>query len=163
MKTFTLSSFSITILHSADPNAPFISPPIFFCGPHKDPWVVLENRPLEDSLIHAVAALVLQTGKRIKDKVPPSISLFFDCSRCNINKDCFGEDFPKTIDRTFKQWSRELNMHHNTWNYEKHEKWGSLINKTQFTYKADKRRLGVKLSQCLIIHFLFLLSSLAQM
>lgn len=66
MKTFTLSSFSITILHSADPNAPFISPPIFFCGQHKDLGVVVENGPLEDSLIHAVAGLVLQIGIKIK-------------------------------------------------------------------------------------------------
>lgn len=63
MKTFTLSSCSITILHSSDLNPPFISAPIFFCGPHKDPWVVLENRALVDSLIHVVARLeVLQSG-----------------------------------------------------------------------------------------------------
>lgn len=59
IETFTVSSCTITILHSADLNPPFISALIYYYyffprGPHKDPWVVLENRTLEDSLIHIV-------------------------------------------------------------------------------------------------------------
>lgn len=87
MKTFTLSSFSITILHSADPNAPFISPPIFFCGQHKDLWVVVENGPLEDSLICAVAGLVLQIGKRIKGHSFSQHVYFMGVFACGIQEE----------------------------------------------------------------------------